>query len=192
MTTQAERREATTRSLVESARRLFATVGFANASIDKIAAEAGVTRGALYHHFDNKEALFETVFRSEQGHVQDALLEAAGHLHDPHERLSVGVRAFIECVSQPERSQILLIDGPSVLGTALCREIDEEVFLDIVVDAVIRLYPTESPSVTVMLGSALIAACCNLAIRFVETPVEPEEISRVLAHLISGPAEVVK
>jgi AcrR family transcriptional regulator len=122
--TQAERSEATTEQLVAAARKLFATKGFAATSIDDIVGAAGVTRGAMYHHFRSKEDLFEEVFKREHLAVGDRVKEAAMKKKDGWSQLKAGCDEFLEATTDPERRQIMMLDAPAVLGMRRIEEID--------------------------------------------------------------------
>ncbi len=185
MSTQAERREATQRALVASGRRLFAERGYAKVSIDEIAADAGVTRGALYHHFAGKEELFETVFRAEEARLRDEVIARVAPVADPREQLLMGCRSFIEFAARPSSLQVILVDGPAVLGWARYRKIDEEHFLELLVGAIAQLWPGDATEDNIMVGRALIAACCELACRHAEKPGDMEAMMRVLERLIA-------
>jgi AcrR family transcriptional regulator len=123
--TQAERREETRGQLLAAARALFAEKGFAETSTPDIVARAGVTRGALYHHFADKEALFAAVVEAEHAAVA-ASIETAGDAtpQDPVAALLAGSAAFFAAMSDAGRRQILLVDAPAVLGRAALDEID--------------------------------------------------------------------
>jgi AcrR family transcriptional regulator len=123
--TQSERRAETRTQLISAARSLFATYGFAQTGTPEIVTAAGLTRGALYHHFADKTALFAAVVEEEQAAVARSI-EAAGatRLDDPVAALLAGSEAFFSAMSDPGRRQILLIDAPSVLGRAALDEID--------------------------------------------------------------------
>jgi AcrR family transcriptional regulator len=125
MATQAERRAATTGALLDTARRLFGERGYADVSIEEIAREAGVTRGALYHHFKSKEDLFASLFEAiERELVMTAAGAAAAAAPDSWESLRAGCRTFLEAVSAPATRRIVLLDAPAVLGWEKWREID--------------------------------------------------------------------
>ncbi len=115
----------TRRALVDVAEQLFAEHGYAATSLDAIVAGADVTKGALYHHYSGKQALFEAVFEKVEAagarQVQAAL---EGH-RDPWEKAIAGLRAFLEVVRQPSYSRIVVQDGPSVLGHERYREQEE-------------------------------------------------------------------
>ena len=123
--TQADRSAATREALVAAGRRLFAARGFADVSTDAIAAEAGVTRGALYHQFADKLALFDAVVDAVEADVAARLAEhvAAAGTADPVEGIRLAIRAWLEICVEPESHRIALLDGPSVLGWARWREV---------------------------------------------------------------------
>jgi AcrR family transcriptional regulator len=119
---------ATRAALVAAARQLFTIKGYHATGTNDLVALAGVTRGALYHHFRDKEALFEAVFRE----VSAALSHAAGDAAvpfaaDPRRRMLEGIQAYLRLVAErPEAQRILLLDGPVVFGWARWREVQSE------------------------------------------------------------------
>lgn len=123
--TQADRSATTREALVTAARRLFAAQGFAEVPTDAIAAEAGVTRGALYHQFADKVALFDAVVDAVEADIAARIAEeaAAAGVSDPVEGMRQAVRVWLEICVEPEIHRIALIDGPSVLGWARWREV---------------------------------------------------------------------
>ena len=124
MVGHATRSEATRRALVLAGRDLFGERGFAAAPLDEVVRRASVTKGALYHHFENKEALFLAVFEDvEAGLVRDVLV-AASSGHQPRQRLRAGVRAFVIACQDPTVQRIVLQDAPAVLGWDVWRAVD--------------------------------------------------------------------
>ena len=123
--TQADRSAATHDALVGAARRLFAGQGFAEVPADAIVAAAGVTRGALYHQFADKTALFDAVLEAVEADIAVRLAGevAAAGISDPVEALRQAVRSWLDICVEPEIHRIALIDGPSVLGWAHWREV---------------------------------------------------------------------
>lgn len=123
--TQAERTEATRGALITAARQLFAERGYAGVGTEEIVRAAGVTRGALYHHFDGKRELFEAVYV--QIEVELAERIAAGALQanasSPLEAMRAGTEMFLTASTEPETQRIVLLDGPAVLGWDRWREI---------------------------------------------------------------------
>src|SRR6516225_10223633 len=123
--TQADRSAATRDALVAAARPLFAAHGFAEVSTDVIVAAAGVTRGALYHQFADKTALFEAVLAAVEADIARRLAAAvaAAGITDPVEALRHAVRTWLDICVEPEILRIALVDGPSVLGWVPWREV---------------------------------------------------------------------
>jgi AcrR family transcriptional regulator len=123
--TQAERSLATRTALVSAARELFAAQGFAGTGRDEIAARAGVTRGALYHHFGSKEALFRAVVEHLEEEMGQRIMAAAAKEPDVRLHLRAGCHAFLDaCTSDPAVRRIIILEAPVVLGWDVWREID--------------------------------------------------------------------
>lgn len=119
------RSDRTRTALVTAARDLFATEGYAATSTPAIVAAAGLTRGALYHHFDDKAGLFRAVVEHEQATVASEIEIASDDAaYDPMAAIRQGGEAFLDAMRDPGRRRILLVDGPAVLGTEAMREID--------------------------------------------------------------------
>jgi AcrR family transcriptional regulator len=116
--TQAERTAATRALLIDAGRKLFADKGFADVSTQAIVAAAGVTRGALYHQFADKAALFAAVYEEvERDLVTDIARQIADDQPaDPLEAMRLGARLFLDRCSAPDIQRIVLIDAPAVLG----------------------------------------------------------------------------
>lgn len=118
--TRAETAQDTADRLLATARRLFAAEGASAVSLDALAAETGVTRGALHHHFTNRAGLFEAVFRREVldlGQKFDRLWEtetAAGR--DRWATFRLCFHTYLDEVVKPGTRRILLQDGPAILG----------------------------------------------------------------------------
>jgi AcrR family transcriptional regulator len=125
---QAERSQATRGALVDAARPLFAERGYAEVGTEEIVRAAGVTRGALYHHFDGKRELFEAVYEQIEAELAERI--ATGALNAgaaaPLDAMRAGAEMFLRECTEPEVQQIALLDGPSVLGWDRWREIGAE------------------------------------------------------------------
>jgi AcrR family transcriptional regulator len=121
---KAEHAEATRAALVGSARALFAERGYAAVSIEEIVRRARVTRGALYHHFEDKADLFAAVFESVQQDLAQRLLKAASSQPDPAKHLEIGCHAFLDACAERDVQRIVLLDGPAVLGWEAWHESD--------------------------------------------------------------------
>jgi AcrR family transcriptional regulator len=124
--TQAERSETTQRALLDAARALFAERGFAGTGREDIAERAGVTRGALYHHFGSKERLFRAVVEELEQGLMQRVVEASMQERDAFERLRVGCLAFLDACMDPAVRRIVLLEAPAVLGWDEWRAIDAQ------------------------------------------------------------------
>ena len=124
--TKVEQREATRKKLIDTAKKLFSQAGYASVSTENLVSSAGVTRGALYHHFRNKKDLFLAVFEEAQQEIASRIREAASKASEPWQELLMGSEAFLEACIDPRIQQIVTIDAPSILGWDLWREIDEQ------------------------------------------------------------------
>jgi AcrR family transcriptional regulator len=130
--TRPPRGDATREALLRVGRELFAERGYAGVGTEEIVAEAGVTRGALYHHFADKRDLFRAVHEQlEQALVAD-IGERIGGIEDPWELIVTGVRAFLDSCTDPAVRRIALLDAPVVLGWTEWREIDARYGLGLV------------------------------------------------------------
>lgn len=115
----------TKRALVDVAEDLFTTHGYASTSLDAIVAGAQVTKGALYHHFSGKQALFEAVFERVESDASRAIQKSLRGHKDPWDKARAGLRAFLGVVQEPRYRRIVIQEGPSVLGYERYREQEE-------------------------------------------------------------------
>jgi AcrR family transcriptional regulator len=157
--TKAEQADATRTALSAAARQLFTERGYAATSTTEIVERAGVTRGALYHHFAAKDELFRAVFEQLEGEVTRRVAEEALTSADPLEQLRRGTRAYLDACIDPAVQRVVLLDGPSVLGWETWQEIEQRYGYGLVV-----------AGVEAAIGAGLISA----------QPVEP------LAHVLFG------
>jgi AcrR family transcriptional regulator len=116
---------ATRGQLIDVATRLFAEQGYEGTSIEAVLAAAGVSRGALYHHFAGKEALFEAVVSAATDRVTAELTEAISGCSDPVDAVRTGAVAWIGLALDPVIQRIVLVDAPSVLGWDRWRTMDD-------------------------------------------------------------------
>ena len=116
--TQAERAADTRDALISAARPLFASLGFAEASLETIVRDAGVTRGALYHHFADKTELFAAVFEQVEGEMAARMVEAvaAAGQSDPVEIMRLCAGLWLDACAEPEIQRIVLLEALAVLG----------------------------------------------------------------------------
>jgi AcrR family transcriptional regulator len=119
---------ATRGALVAAARPLFAERGYAGVGTEEIVRAAGVTRGALYHHFAGKRELFAAVYEQIEAELSERIAAEAldAGATAPLEAMRSGARMFLRACTVPEVQRIVLLDGPSVLGWDRWREIAAE------------------------------------------------------------------
>lgn len=128
MARQEERREATRNAILVAAQTHFGSYGYNAVTVDQIAADAKVAKGAIYHHFPTKADLFEAVL---QGVASQILTQVQATLMQQSDILGAmfaGNRAFFASCANPQFAQILLRDGPAILGWKRWREIDSSHF----------------------------------------------------------------
>src|SRR5690242_11357134 len=127
--TDIERRargDQTRRDLIDAGRALFVDKGYFNTSIGDLVTTSGVgTRGAFYHHFKDKAELFRAVFEEVERDLTLRSLASPPSGADSWERLSAGLRGFLESALEPEVQRVMLLDGPVVLGWQTLRAIQE-------------------------------------------------------------------
>ena len=170
MAKQAERRETTRDAIVAAATSLFGDKGFAATLMDEIATAAGVAKGAVYHHFPSKEAVFEAVLRRTSDALAVDINTKVRDAPDALAMLTRGTEAYFEACSRGPVGQIILKDGPAVLGWARWREIDEEHFgsalpraLAIAMDEGLVERQPVAPLARLLLGAATEAAAACAA-----------------------------
>ncbi|HZB10944.1 MAG TPA: helix-turn-helix domain-containing protein [Rubrobacter sp.] len=122
--TRADRKLETRSALVGAARRLFTERGYAATPTEEIIRGAGASRGALYHHYRDKEELFRAVYEEVDREVVRKIVAAARGQEDAWDRLVVGCRTYLAASLDPAVQQVVLLDGPSVLGWETWREIE--------------------------------------------------------------------
>jgi AcrR family transcriptional regulator len=104
---------------------MFAAQGYGAVGLSQIVSAAGVTKGALYHHFDSKADVFRAVLEQVQHEVAEKVVAAAEAHDDPWTQLTAGCRAFLTATTDPDVQRIMLVDGPAVLGWHEWRALDE-------------------------------------------------------------------
>ena len=124
--------EATRAALVAAARNLFAERGYAGVGTEEIVKRAGVTRGALYHHFADKEDLMRAVLHDLSRELAEASATAALKETDQWRQILAAVEAFLDACTDPAVQRIVMTDAPSVLGWDEWREIDTQYGLGLV------------------------------------------------------------
>jgi len=121
-----QRTQETRLALIVAARRLFVEKGYAETATPDIVAEAGVTRGALYHHFEDKKALFRAVLEREGAAVAEHIDTLALRSGSAKEALLLGASAYFDAMMEPGRTRLLLLEAPAELGLESVAAIDRE------------------------------------------------------------------
>jgi AcrR family transcriptional regulator len=187
-----DRTEATRSDLIRAARKLFTEKSYAETGTPEIVAEAGVTRGALYHHFADKQALFAAVAEQEAAAVAAEIDHASPPSLSARDALIAGSDAYLAAMRVPGRTRLLLLDGPAVLGRAAMDAIDnrhgnrslrEGLVAAMRAQAMTRL-PVEALT-------ALLAAAFDRAALAIEAGGSAEDYRAVLMALIDGLAPVL-
>ena len=129
MATQAERRSATRSAILRAATECFAARGYVETTVTEILEAAGVSRGAMYHHYKSKEDVLAAVFlKASSEAIQAAIASVPGNL-SPKDALIAGVIAWLDEATTPAVAQILLVEGPAGLGWARSRTLEEQTSL---------------------------------------------------------------
>jgi AcrR family transcriptional regulator len=190
---QVDRSAATRAALVAAARPLFAAHGFAGVGTEAIAQDAGVTRGALYHQFADKTALFEAVYEAIEEDLARRLGEriVAAGVTDPIEAMTLGAETWLDACDEPEVQQIVLLDGPAVLGWQRWRDIGLRYGLGLVEGLLAhavelgRIPPQPVAALAHVLMGALDEAALYIA-RADDRAAASRETRAVIATLVAG------
>jgi AcrR family transcriptional regulator len=190
--TQAERTEATRAALIAAGRRLFTEKGYEGVAAEEIVREAGVSRGALYHHFGGKAELLEAVYERLEAESTErvARVVLGSELESPVEAMKAGIEAFLDECAEPELQRIALHDAPAVLGWDRWREIAAanglgliEASLSAAIEAgEIRQLPVK-PTAHLLLGALDEAA---MLVARSEDPGSRAEVTSVLVALLDS------
>ncbi len=181
----------TRRALVDVATDLFTERGYAGTSLDEIVAGARVTKGALYHHFSGKQALFESVFEKVEERAARDIHRAVRGNRDPWEKALGGLRAFLEVLQEPGYRRIVIADGPAVLGYERYREQEERTTFGIVqeiVSSVLATYELE-PSMVETFSRVFFGAmsAAGAAVSSAEdTRKAGAEVEAAIAYILAG------
>lgn len=186
--------ENTRQALLDTALMLFAERNYAELSAEELVRTAGLTRGALYHHFDGKRGLFEATFEYLESQAAQRIKAAIESASDPMERVDHGVSVFLEICADDTYRHIVLGQGPIALGWRRWREIDQQhlgtVLLDSVTDLLAR--SAMKPYAAELIASAFYGALTELSLTIAEA--EDPDRSRAQARslvldLLGGLAE---
>jgi AcrR family transcriptional regulator len=187
------RSEATRQRLIAAARTLFAERGYTGVGTEQIVQAAGVTRGALYHQFRDKAALFAAVaetVQAEIAHQISAGAQADGPT-DPMTALHAGIGRFLEACADPLVERILLLDGPAVLGWQAWRDLADRYGLGLLQHALQAAIDAGAitPQPVVPLAHVLIGAldeCALYIARADNPPAARQQCTAILQQLLDG------
>ena len=188
---RAEYSASTRRALVDVATELFTERGYAHTSLDEIVGGARVTKGALYHHFSGKQALFESVFEKVEERAARDIHKAVRGTRDPWEKALGGLRAFLAVLQEPAYRRIVIADGPAVLGYERYREQEESTTFGIVqeiVSSVLSTYDLE-PSMVETFSRVFFGAmsAAGAAVSSAEdTQTASAEVEAAIAYILAG------
>jgi AcrR family transcriptional regulator len=172
--------------LLKVSRQLFATRGYAAVGLAEIVREAGVTKGALYHHFEGgKTDLFRTVLAQVQADVARGVAAAADAEDDGWVKLTAGCRAFLTASTDPAVRRIMLVDGPAVLGWSEWRALDEAGSARHLAEALTALIEAGLvPRQPVEPLARLLSGAMNEAALWLAETGDPTDLDAVLAPLL--------
>ena len=174
---QQERTETTRAALIDAARVLFAEHGFSGVPAERITAAAGVTRGALVHHFGDKTGLFRVVFEAIEVEITSELREAFEALGD-RDPVTHLVAAFLDVCARPEVVQVALTDAPAVLGWQAWREIESRHGLGLLTEISSLLPPVTAGILTAPVLAQLTLSCLIEAALLVAHATDPAAARR--------------
>ena len=180
-----ERHAAQTRTaIIGAARRLFVSGGFVSTSIDDVAKTAKVSKGAVYHHFEDKQALFEAVFRASQTAVIQASREQSSRQASPGGKVEAGIRGMFVAYEQPA-ARALLLQAPSALGVDRVRSVDHELSLPML-QATIEALAEPSHAAPALAARLLFVALCEAATAAAEGAVTSEAAIQTVLRVARG------
>lgn len=186
---RAETQEANRAKLIAAARRAFAASGFAAASMDDLTAEAGLTRGALYHSFGDKKGLLAAVVAQVDGEMAERAQQAAQGAADDWERMLAEAAAYIAMALDPEVRRLVLLDGPAFLGDPsqwpsqnACLAATKQALTALIADGVVKPVDIEAAS-RLLNGAAFNAAL------WVAASAEPQAVLPQAVHAFRVMAE---
>jgi AcrR family transcriptional regulator len=189
--TQQDRSRATKSALLSAARQLFAERGYAHVSADEIVAAAGLTRGALHHHYKDKHGLFLAVFEQIEREFSAEVSAAIEAAPDIPTKMVVGLGSFMDICQRPEVLRIGLLDAPTVLGWHTWRAIEAEhglgLIIELLTEAAVAGLLVQQPAAVLarFVLSALIEAA--LLIAHSDNPAETRAVAeQSLAAMLAG------
>ncbi|KFZ79934.1 transcriptional regulator [Amycolatopsis sp. MJM2582] len=177
--------EHTRQTLFDTGLRLFAEHEYASLSAEELVRAAGLTRGALYHHFDGKRGLFEAVVDELEHRAAGRIRTAIASSEDPVERTERGVTEFLAVCAEPRYRHVVLLQGPIALGWRRWRELDQKHLGGLVDDTVQAMLATSRirPHPAKLVAAAFYGALTELALVVAETD-DPDQARAQAAELV--------
>jgi AcrR family transcriptional regulator len=189
---KAQQSDRTRNALIAVARALFAERGYASTATEEIVQAAGVTRGALYHHFRDKQDLFEAVYRDLQDDLRERIINATRVEADLWSRMRAGYHEYLDHSMEPTVQRVVLIDAPSVLGWERWRQIDAEYALGLIRTGLTRaqeaglLRPSASVEYMSQLMLGVISEASHVIAFAPDVPAARNEVGALVDHLLDS------
>ena len=182
-----ERTETMRAALIAAARSLFIEKGYAETTTPDIVEAAGATRGALYHHFQDKKALFAAVVADEARKVSEEIETASAASATARQAILDGTRAYFDSLAVPGRTRLLLLEGPAVLGSTAMRQVDERYSEASLRQGLKELLAASGKAPDLLDAfTGLLAAAFDRAALAIEAGGNREDYERAIAALIDG------
>jgi AcrR family transcriptional regulator len=183
---QSARSVATVDLVIQQAAELFSAKGFDATSVDDVAQAAGLTKGAVYHHFESKAELFTHVLTSVQSELAVTLASGTSVDAAPVDLISASVYRYLLHSTSPERCRILFIDGPAVIGWSAWREIDKQFFSAGLQARVEAIFDGNAPPRRVAAVTHLLMGAITEAALVCSSVKNRKQMAREFASAISG------
>ncbi|HTY56295.1 MAG TPA: TetR/AcrR family transcriptional regulator [Candidatus Binataceae bacterium] len=185
---KAEQSEITREAIIKAARKLFAARGYANTNTEDLVKKVGLTRGALYHHFGDKEGLFRAVVEDVRREISNQIVATIDQGDEPWDHLRRGCEAFLRACLARDVQRIFVLDCPSVLGWESekddeCTQLLRSGLEEAVAAGVIQPLPTEA--LTFLVLGALVQASMAIA-RAKDQPKALRETIKTVTSMLEG------
>jgi AcrR family transcriptional regulator len=182
-----ENTEATRQALLTAGRDIFAREGFQAAGMEAISRAARVTRGAFYHHFEDKKALFDAVVVAMQAEVAQRVERAARTQPKIWDRLRAGIDAYLDSCLEPDYGRIVIQEAPAILGARRYRDIEEAYPLALLIATMKALRRDGEIAFedTDLLGRMIDAMICRVALMLPEAA-DPKKLRKNALRLIDN------
>ena len=183
--------EATRQALVDGAVELFTERGYSGTSLDEIAKRARVTKGALYHHFSGKQALFEAAFDAVETRVMGHLGEIVTGPGDPWQTAMAGIEAYVKVCLEPSFQRIVIHEAPVVMGWEEWRRCEERYSFGVLQAAIRSLIDAgEIEDMPVEITTQLLFGALSAGAQAIANAAEPErageQVARAVVRVVAG------